>query len=175
MGPRSHDTRSLLEKFGNGSIKLLGCFLEAWGVTVHSKWSGNARTIMANDGGREQKAKWSGHVRVDILYNARKHAYTWELAEPLYCCQGLGFYFSYKLINHPVIVSWILVIHETPESETKDFITAQHASSMSSIFTSVPLAPQFPRGRCGGSRWIPVCSGACCRRLLSLGNLPFLQ
>lgn len=38
---------------------------------------------------------------------------------------GNGFYFSYKLINQPVIVPWMLIVYETPESETKDFIIAQ--------------------------------------------------
>lgn len=80
---------------------------------------------MANDGGRDQKAKQSGHIRVDILYNARKDECTLGLAEPLYCCQGIGFYFSCKLINQPVIVPWMLIVYETPESETKDFIIAQ--------------------------------------------------
>lgn len=55
--------------------------------------------------------------------------------------------------------------HETPGSETKDFITHRTTGSMSFMFVLLPCAPCVPRGDTEGPRWMvcPWLSSPCPR------------
>lgn len=45
--------------------------------------------------------------------------------------------------------------YETPESETKDYITYSTAGGLNiSIFVSVSFAPQFHKDKADGPRWM---------------------
>lgn len=67
----------------------------------------------------------------------------------------LGFYSTFKLINKPVAVSWMLAKkHKILKSEIKDFISHGTVGSMSFMFASISHDPQIPQDDTGEPTWM---------------------